>query len=111
MKRIRWYRKLYMTEKARKKRFKIVWRVNHRAGMLNTYLITIPFIGKNQLEIINSSELLHKRYFFVPTYIVGIAIGYDDAVQLVEKIVKDIYDKTNKTDIRGFFRSQFPELK
>ena len=111
MKKIRWYRKLYMTEKARKKRYKIVWKVSHGARMLNTYLIIVPAKGKNQLEIINSSELLQKHYFLTTTYIVGIAIGYEDALELVEKIVEDVYQKTKRTDIRGFFRKQFPELK
>lgn len=111
MKRVCWYRKLYMTEKARKKRYKIVWKVNHKAGMINTYLVTVPIKGKNQLEIINSSELLHKHFNLVTTYIVGIAIGHEDALELVEKIVEDVYEKTKGTDIRGFFRKDFPELK
>lgn len=111
MKRICWYRKLYMTEKARKKRYKIIWKINHKAGMLNTYVITVPVNGSNQLEIINSSELLQKHYDCVTTYVVGIAIGYDEAVGLVEGIVRDVLENTKTTDIRGFFRKDFPELK
>ena len=107
MKRIRWYRKLYMTERARKKRYKIIWRVNHKAGLLNTYLIILPRYGNNQLEIINSTELLKKHYDNTTTFIVGIAIGKEEALELVERIVDDVVNHQHELDVRGFFEKAF----
>lgn len=107
MKRIKWYRKLYMTARARKKRYKIVWRVSHKAGLLNTYLIILPTYGNNQLEIINSTELLQKHYDNVTTCIVGIAIGKEEALELVEKIVDDVINRQGQPDVRGFFERAF----
>ena len=86
------------TEKARKKLYKIVWKVNHKAGMINTYLVTVPIKGKNQLEIINSSELLHKHFNLVTTYIVGIAIGHEDALELVEHNLEVLRSKLTGTE-------------
>ncbi|MDE6313548.1 MAG: hypothetical protein K2M46_08015 [Lachnospiraceae bacterium] len=107
MKRIKWYRKLYMTERARKKRYKIVWRVNHKAGLFNTYLIILPRYGNNQLEIINSSELLQSHYDYVTTFIVGIAIGREEAIGLVEQIVNDVINCKGETGVRNFFEKVF----
>lgn len=111
MKRIRWYKKLYMGEKARKKRYKIVWKVKYKAGLWNTYLITVPIFGNNQLEIIDSSEILQKHYNYTTTCVVGIAIGYEEALQLVERIVSDVLMETKDVRIREFFRKNFPELQ
>lgn len=111
MKRIRWYKKLYMSESAKQERYKIVWKVKHKAGLINTYLITIPLFGNNQLEIVNSSELLQKHYNYTTTCIVGIAVGYEEALKLVEKIVTDVLAETKNVCIREYFRKDFPELQ
>ncbi len=111
MKRIKWYRKLYMSENAKKKRREIVWKVKHKAGLLNTFLITIPRYGNNQLEIIDSSELLQKHYNYTTTYVVGIAIGYEQALELVERIVSDVLAETKHVRIREYFQKDFPEIQ
>lgn len=111
MKRIRWYKKLYMGETARKKRYEIVWKVKHKAGLLNTYLITVPLTGNNQLEIINSSELLQKHYKCTTVCIAGIAVGYEEALKLVETITMDVLNITKTADIRNFFKEAFKEVQ
>lgn len=100
-----------MSEEAKKKRYKIVWKVKHKAGLLNTYLITVPRYKNNQLEIIESSELLQKHYNYTTTYVVGIAIGYEQALELVEKIVSDVLEQTGNVQIREYFRKNFPEIQ
>ena len=111
MKRIRWYRKLYMGENARKKRYKIVWKVKHKAGIPGIYLITVPMFGNNQLEIVNSSELLQKHYNHTTTCIVGIAAGYEEALRLVERIVSEVLAETNNVNLRQYFQKDFPEIQ
>lgn len=106
MKRIRWYKKLYMSESAKKERYKIVWKVKHKAGLINTYLITVPLLGNNQLEIVNSSELLQKHYNYTTTCIVGIAVGYEEALKLVEKIASDVLAETKNVRIREYFQNK-----
>ena len=111
MKRVRWYKKLYMGEMARKQRYKIDWKVKHKAGLLNTYLITVPLTGNNQLEIIDSSQLLQKHYNYTTVCIAGIAIGYEAALELVETITIDVLNTTNTVDIRKFFKKAFQEIQ
>lgn len=111
MKRIRWYKKLYMSETARKKRYKIVWKVKHKAGLLNTYLITVPLTGNNQLEIIDSSELLQKHYNYTTVCIAGIAVGYEEALELVKTITMDVLNTTSTANIRDFFKEAFKEIQ
>lgn len=97
---------MYVSPSAQKIKKKIVWKIGHKAGMLNIYLITLPQSGHNQLEIINSSEFLQKHYNKVTTYVVGIAVGYEEALGLVERMVNDIMIKKQEKNIREYFERE-----
>ena len=106
MKRIEWYKKLYVSSSAQNDKKKIMWKVTQKAGLLDTYLIILPQNGNNQLEIINSSELLQKHYNKLTTYVVGIAVGYEEALGLVEQMVNDIMIKKQEKNIRDYFERE-----
>ncbi len=99
---MRWYHKLYIGKTARKKRYKIVWKVKHRAGMLGIYLITLASNKENLLDIIDASLLLQPYYKKEDIFIVGIACGYDEAVEVVTKIIEELYNETGDFNIRQF---------
>lgn len=99
---MRWYHKLYIGKTARNKRYKIVWKVKHRAGMLGVYLITLASNKENLLEILDSSLLLQPHYKKEDVFIVGIACGYEEAVEVVTKIIAELYNETGNFDIRQF---------
>lgn len=99
---MRWYHKLYIGKTARKKRYKIVWKVKHRAGMLGVYLITLASNEENLLDIFDSSLLLQPHFRSENLFIVGIACGYDEAVELAATIIDELYRKTGEFQIRKF---------
>lgn len=103
---MRWYHKLYIGETAREKRDEIVWKVKHKAGMLGVYLITLSSNDENLLDIINSSMFLQPFYKEEEIFIVGIACGYDEAVELAAKIIDEIYQETGDFHVRQFITNK-----
>ena len=57
---------------------------------------------KNHLEIYNSVLLLQPDYPHEDFFVVGIEKGYEDAVELVEQIVQEVYNETKGADIRSY---------
>lgn len=99
---MKWYHNLYIGKTAKKKRYKIVWKVKHRAGMLGVYLITLASNKENLLDVIDSSILLQPHYKKEDIFIVGIACGYDEAVEVVTQIIQELYNETGDFNIRQY---------
>lgn len=103
---MRWYRKLYMGEKAKKERFKFVWKVKHRRMIWQGYVITLASNEQNLLDIIPVSELLQSYYQKKDIMIIGIAQGYEESLEVVKSIVDEVYQKTGKFNIRQYVLGQ-----
>ena len=59
-----WVKDLYTTPTMEKKKIRIKWKINHRAGVLGVYLLILPVEENNaQLEIINGSCLKQKACY------------------------------------------------
>lgn len=98
--RIIWYRKLYMGEVARKKRYTIVHNIKARKLLYDVYVILLPQTEHNQFELINANHLLAPWYQKGTIRIVGIAVGYAEAVELLEKMFHDAYQQTGEYNPR-----------
>lgn len=103
---MRWYKNLYIGEKARKNRYKIVWKVKHRAGTINVYLLIFPSNSENMLEILNANYLLQPYYRHQDIKIIGIASSYGEALTLLTEIVQEIYQKTGTVNIKEYIIQQ-----
>lgn len=103
---IHWYRDLYVGEAAGSKLDKIKWKVQHYAGDLRIYLITMPTNEKNSLDIIHEAHLKQSYYKKRDIFIVGVALSYDEALQVVLRIAEDVYSQTKGADIKGYIRSK-----
>lgn len=82
------------------------WRLKHNAGQLNLYVIALSG-GSNQLEIFHCAFLQQKFYKSCPPDIVGFAQGYGEALELVKKMVEDVYRITGECEIKNYFRQFF----
>lgn len=101
-----WHENLYIGESIPKKKGKIKrlkWKIEHNAGLLNIYIITLCRHGDNLLEIIPSKELLQKAYPKKGLYVVGLAKGYDEALQTAANIVVDVYQHTGRFQVEKYF--------
>ena len=54
------------------------------------------------MDIIPAQELMQKGYPKNELSIIGMAKGYDDAIELVRLIVEETYQQTGTADIRSY---------
>ncbi len=104
-----WYENLYIGESIPKKDAKIrrlKWKIEHRAGLPDIYIIILCRNGGGLLEIIPARELLQKHYPVHRMYVVGLARGYKESLRTAADIVTDVYRQTGGFEIRGFVLKQ-----
>lgn len=99
---MKWYKNLYVGSQAFEKRRKIIWKTGHRKLQHNVFLLTLPSNEKNQLDIISANLLLQPYFKKRDVAIVGIAIGKDEAVELLIQLVQDVYVETGQASIREY---------
>ena len=99
---MRYYKHLYVSEDLLKKKGKILRKLEQNKLQLNVQLIALPENKNNQLEIMNSQILLQPSYPKKDMFIVGIVSSYDEALEFVENIAREVYENTNNVDIRNY---------
>lgn len=97
-----WYNHLYVGDKAKKRRFSIIQGI--RAGKLqpDVYVITPPQNGNNILDIYPSAVLLLPPYRDEDFQVLGIAVTYWEALEVVRRMVDDMYQRTGGFCLEAF---------
>ncbi len=108
---MKYYHALYMSRKMISKKAEIIERLETDKWQMQTYLIVLARNQKNHLEYFHSVLLLQKTISKEDLFVVGIANGELGAMELVEKITQDVYDKTKTTDIRGYILQKQKEFE
>ncbi|HIS25640.1 MAG TPA: hypothetical protein IAA57_01855 [Candidatus Pullilachnospira intestinigallinarum] len=104
-----WYKKLYLGDNVKKKEKKIIRRVERGKPVGNIYLITLALNPDNLLDIFRANLLLRKPLAGMCPMIVGIAEGYQEAVELVRRLVEETWNSRQDTDVRGYLQSRLEE--
>jgi hypothetical protein len=99
-----WYDDLYVGYSIRKKEKQVVWRIKHNAGQIGVYVIALASNRKNLLDIIPATDLLQRSYPKKEMYVVGLAKGYDEALDVAVSIVEEVYQMTGGFDVRRYFQ-------
>lgn len=103
---MKWYRKLYLGEKAKEAKYKIFGIVKKRKFSNDTYFVVISENINNQLEIVPYKYYLFphfkKKEYDSKIFIVGLAKGEAEAMELVRQIVDDTYQATGGVDVAGY---------
>lgn len=99
---MQYYKYLYLTKGLGKKKDKIIRKLEERKFQLNIHIITLAQNERNHLEIYDSKILLQPDYPCDDFFVVGIAKDYEDALELVEEITQEVYNKTKGVDIRSY---------
>ena len=103
---MKFYKHLYVSEDIGKKKEKIIRNMKSGTYPLTTYLLVLIEEGENQLEFYSASLLRQGMLYEEDIFVVGLASGYEDAVYLVEEIIREVYEKTGDVDIRSYIRDQ-----
>ena len=90
---MRYYKHLYLTEGLEKKK-KIIRKLEAGKLQPSVHVITLAVSGRNQLEIYPTIQFKQPAFPEQELFVVGITKGYDEAVELVEQIVQEVYDQT-----------------
>ncbi|MBR3645570.1 MAG: hypothetical protein IKN54_04060 [Lachnospiraceae bacterium] len=101
---MRWYDKLYVGEKADKKRKEIIEKVTNGMFQLDKFVLALPFNDSDVLDIYPSNILVQSHYLNSDIYILGIADGMDEAKEVMQKIILDCYNQTGQFDLKGYIR-------
>ena len=104
---IKWYQSLYMDEGTERKIRKCMKRVEARKLYKKSYtLITLPSNDSNLFDIVDSKELWFRHERNRDQYIVGIASSHESALELLSKIVMDVYEEKKTLDIKNMFSKE-----
>lgn len=101
---MRWYGDLYIGETARKKVDKIIDKVNKNKLQKNVFILTKAANDCDLFDIYPSHVLLQKYFKDKDYLIIGVAVGYAEAVELVKQIVDELYCKKGITDLKDYFK-------
>lgn len=99
---MRYYKNLYLSESVKKKKRKIISKLDRNKLQMNLYLLTIAQNESDQLDIINSIYLKQPDFPSDGLFVIGIAKSQDEAIELVEEISKEVYNNTGDLNIRSY---------
>lgn len=101
-----WYEDLYVGESIVHKTKKIKWKIRHNAGTIDIYVISLASNEENLLDIIPSRELLQRGYPRRKMFVVGLAKGYEEALEVASSIVEEVYRQTGGFRVREYLREK-----
>ncbi len=98
---LRFHKNLYVGARVKHVR-RVKWKLVHGAGQLGIYVISVcP--GSDQLEIMDAAFLKQPYYREFPPFVVGIAFGYEDALDVLLKMVRHVLDETGDVRLKDYF--------
>ena len=106
-----WYQELYTGDSIQGKTDRIKWKIIHNAGQLGIYVIALASNPENLFDIIPSWELMQKHYPKRQIVIIGLAKGWEEAVEVVKQIITEIYERTGGFDVHNYLSIQSTESR
>ena len=103
---MKWYEDLYAGESIRHKIAKVKWKIRHNAGQIDIYVITLASNPQNLLDIIPAQELMQKAYPKQGLFVIGLAHGYNEALEVVTQIIDEVYRQTGGFAIASYLRTK-----
>lgn len=93
-------KELYYGERASENKIFIKWRLNMGKAPSDTYVLILPEYGDGLLEIIKATQLKKSYYKRHDLTVVGVAFGYEEALELAASIVSEAYERMGSFDVR-----------
>ena len=100
---MQWAEHLYLSDITAAKKERIIKKAEQGAGMVSVYFIALASNPDNLFDIFHAAHLKESAFYRQNPYIVGIAPGYDEALELVQRMVEDIYRETGGFQVREYF--------
>lgn len=94
---------VYISEILKLQKKRIIRRIEEEKSISRLYCITLPLWNSAFLEIYQYNELLSWIHEGKDVMIVGMALGRDDAVVMLRRMIDDLYQKGKMKDIKTYF--------
>ena len=105
------YCSVYWDEQLTDEKEKIIQKIKKNDFKLVKYFVCLTESEMNHMEIFQSFLMMQKRVSKSNKLLVGIAGSYLGALEIVEKITQEVYDKTNNVDIRRYIMNKQEEFE
>lgn len=102
---------LFVSKSLKKKKNRMIKDLMEHKFYPSVYIITLSQGEQNHLEFFSASLLQQHIFENENLFVVGIANGYDAAVDLVEQIVQQVLARTGGTDIRHYIVERQKEFE
>ena len=99
---MRWWNHLYMGEQAARMRPRLLMRIREGSFLPDTYVITLPESGNHILDIRPVLLLTKEERESNELLILGVAVGYTEAAQVVRDMVDDMVKRTGAFDWKAY---------
>jgi len=97
---MKFYKNLYVGNTVRDVH-KVKRKLSTNAGQLGIYVIALCR-GRDQLEIYHCALLQQRYYKKNPPYIIGIANGYEESLEIVKQIAEETYRQRGDCDLKKY---------
>lgn len=108
---IKYYFNLYISKRLAAKKEKLIQKLEKNKLQPHIYLLTLAQGGQNQLEFFSTILLKQQAFEHTPLFVVGLAGGYDEALELVQEITEEVLSKTGNVNIRKYLLEQQEEYE
>lgn len=103
---MRFYKHLYVSDSIQNIN-RVKWKLKHNAGQIHIYVIALAENKVDQLEIYHCALLQQKFYHKKEHgYIVGITTSYEEALEIVQKIVTESLEATGQCNVREYLQNK-----
>lgn len=99
---MKFHKKLYLSDAIKKPVFQVKHSIVRHPMRKNYYIICLAK-SADQFEIFSSRYLVQTYYKKNPPYVIGIGKNRDDAIALMQIIIKDIFTETGSTNFKEYF--------
>ncbi len=96
-------RKIYLGENAGPRKKNIINNIKKHRFQAGIYVISLCTNGTDIFDIIPTWMISKEGYNGKDINILGIAYGKDEAIDVVCRMILDVYEKTGNMDVRGYF--------
>ncbi len=96
---MRWHPEYFISDQARRHRKKIMGCIRNERVFQNVNMIILSDNPHEQLEIRSWRPTMDTRQW----YVVGVALGKDDALELVCRMTETVYRKTGTANLKEYF--------
>lgn len=106
---MRFYRELYLSENLRRKKDRIMKKMERGKFPLRLYTLVMPPEGTIPLEYFSTALMRQGMFAKDDMLVVGIASCEEDALYMIEEITDEVYRETGDVDIRAYLSKKQEE--